>query len=1085
MTTLQIYLLGRFQLIYDGKPVTTIHQPRQQSLLAYLLLHREIIHSRRDITFLFWPEAPERQAFANFRKALHRLRSALPGADQFLHIDPKTVVWRNGALFSLDVTDFAEKLAAAETAWQAGYHTQAAQLWAAAAELYDGELLPNCYDDWLLPKRERLHQQYIGALTQLGDWQETQRDYPAAIRTTRRLLRHDPLYEAAHRRLMQFHLLNDEPAEALRVYHACASLLQQELNVDPSPATREIYDRLLAQTGRSFEVSFQTSQHLSLLPLVGRQTEWQQLLKVWKATSRGPRCAVIAGEAGIGKSRLAQEILLWAKRQGFTTTYSRAYETAGKLAYTPIADWLRSDSLQPAWQSLEPIWLTEIARLLPELLTQHPDLQPPQPLTQSWQRHQLFEALSRAIIPANQPLLLVLDDLQWCDQETLEWLGYLLRFDQQARLLIVGTFRIEEVDSGHPLTALRRDLRHANLLTEIELGALDATETTVLAEQVMGHPLKNSLAEQLYQDTEGNPLFVVETVRAGPMAAINADATGMETVLPPRIQAVIEARLDQLSPPARELVNMAAVIGREFTFELLTAASPADREIVVDALDEAWQRRVIKEQGADAYDFNHDKIREVAYTVLSTARRRWLHQTAAQAIEVVHQPNLDLVSSQLALHYERAGQYEKAVAYYSQAAQAERALGSVVETIALLQRGLEILKERPDTTEGLQQQINFLAMLGEAFSAHKGLAARETGEVYKQALALEPQVGESFLLDLVRFGLGVYNFTAAKIQQTRRLGEQLLSKALAHNDPNRSKLGRNLLGAASFHMGQMNEATQHLEQGITQHKASKAMPQVPNPTIINVLFLALAWFYLGYADRARRTIEEALSLAETLPDPMAKVWSHGYAAWLYQGLGRADKTEQYAQAGLAICLKHDLHYGQAFHTMFKSWALVRQEPSVAEIATFRQGLTDYLAAGARINLSYYQSLLADAYRVTGQREAGLETLGETIALIEQTGERFIEAEIYRLKGELLLAQDDNQQAEAESAFQHALMVARQQQVKSLELRAAMSLARLWQQQGNNEQAYALLSEIYGWFSEGFDTPDLQAAKQLLAQLSLH
>lgn len=453
------------------------------------------------------------------------MRNTLPNAAQFLSLDAKTVQWRPEAPFSLDVINFEEKLTESEAARQAGHHTQAAELWATATDLYKGDLLPNCADSWILPVRERLRQQFVTILAQLADWQEAQRDYPAAIRTTRRLLRHDPLHEAAHRRLMQLYLINEERAEALRVYHACVTLLQQELQVDPSPATWEIYDRILSVSTPSQPPAVNPGQHSGRLPLVGRKAEWQRLLKAWQVASKAPHCVIIAGEAGIGKSRLAEELRLWANRQGIITAYSRAFEAGRNLAYAPVANWLRGDPLQPSLAGLEPIWLTEITRLLPELLTQHPDLPRPHPLTESWQRHRLFDALCRAVAQATPPLLLVLDDLQWCDLETLAWLGHLLRFDPQASLLLVGTVRIEEIDNDHPLTPLWRDLRRTGLLAEIELGPLDAAETTALAERIIERPLESSAAARLYQETEGNPLFVVETVRAGPLAAIDAGVT--------------------------------------------------------------------------------------------------------------------------------------------------------------------------------------------------------------------------------------------------------------------------------------------------------------------------------------------------------------------------------------------------------------------------------------------------------------------------------------------------------------------------------------------------------------------------------
>lgn len=335
---LQIHLLGRFQLIHDGQPVTTIHQARQQAFLAYLLLHRNAPHARRDLASLFWPDVPQRQAFANLRKALHRLRSTLPDADQFLDVDFKTVGWRGDGLFSLDVTHFEEALVAAEAARQAGHQSQAARLWAVAAESYGGELLPKCYDDWLLLERERLHQQFLSALTQLAGWRETQRDYPAAIRTMQQLLRTDPLREVTHRRLMQLYLLNNEPTEALRVYHTCKMLLRRELNVDPSSATQEFYNQILTKLDRSSESSCEESRHHSLATPVEGLRERQLPQKAWQIVSHRPRhnlplrttpfigrtaevtainefltdperrLVTILGPGGIGKSQLALEI---------------------------------------------------------------------------------------------------------------------------------------------------------------------------------------------------------------------------------------------------------------------------------------------------------------------------------------------------------------------------------------------------------------------------------------------------------------------------------------------------------------------------------------------------------------------------------------------------------------------------------------------------------------------------------------------------------------------------------------------------------------------------------------------------------
>ena len=375
----------------------------------------------------------------------------------------------------------------------------------------------------------------------------------------------------------------------------------------------------------------------------------------------------LAGEAGIGKTRLAEEMVHWAQQQGIAAVAARAYAAEGRLAYAPIAQCLAGEALQATMAQMDAVWLAELARLRPELLASYPQLPAPEPLLDQWQRQRLFEALARVFVRAERPLLLVLDDLQWCDAETLEWLHYLMRFDARARLLLLVAARREEVDHAHPLAGLLRDLHRAGQLTEVTLQPLDASETSHLARQIAQQTLDAAALQQLFRLTEGNPLYIVETIRGGWTAPAHGEQGGL-AALPPKVQATIEARLAQLSAAAQELVEAAAVIGRSFTFGVLAATCEQDEPQAVHSLDELWQRHIIREQGIDAYDFTHDRIREVAYRRISPARRRMLHRRVVAVLEGLPGEPTDVRSMQLAHHCEHGGFVERAIIWLQRAA---------------------------------------------------------------------------------------------------------------------------------------------------------------------------------------------------------------------------------------------------------------------------------------------------------------------------------------------------------------------------------------------------------------------------------
>ncbi len=681
---------------------------------------------------MLWPDSTETQARANLRNLVHSLQHGLPHVGKRLEMGTGTLGWRPDATVVLDLADFEAAVNAADAARRSADNTAAQAQLEAAVAIYRRELLPGFYDDWIVAERDRLNSLARHALDGLVDLLEAQRDYARAIVHAERLLQQDRLNETTYRRLMRLHVLAGDHAGARRVYRACVDVLRRELGEEPAGATREAY----AVAQREVEDPRPAGDQPSRWPLVGRQPEWASLRKYFQAGNSGTRLLLIVGEAGVGKTRLAEELVEWRRGHGDLPAVAACYR-GGVISYAPLAAWLRTPGVEAARAGLRDLWLGEVGRIVPEVLADRPDLTP-RPITEDWQRQHLFEALARALVAPGEPLILVVEDLHWCDHATLEFLGFFLRWQAPRRVVVCATARVEElVDQpgiGPLLEALRRDGR----LQEVELAPLDPAQTSQLAAHVVGRTLDAAASEALYHETEGNALHVVETLRAGTLGP-----------LPVSVQAVIAARLGQLSPPARELAGLAATIGREFRFPFLARAAGHPDEVVVAQLDELIQRRVVREHDGMSYDFSHDKIRMVAYAQLSTARRRLLHARVAEALEAL-EPDLDAISAVLAHHSEASGNSERAVVLYQQAAQAARSVYANADALAHTRRALALLGSlqltrearawRARTESALQESLgDMLTMMRrhpEAIAAYQ--AARN-------ATAAEDAIGQARL----------------------------------------------------------------------------------------------------------------------------------------------------------------------------------------------------------------------------------------------------------------------------------------------------------------------------------------------------
>ncbi len=856
--TLHIRVLGDLDLRLEGIPLPPLDSARAVSLLGYLLVHRGVAQPRQRLAFLLWPDSTESQARTNLRHVLHTLRRALPDPDQFIESTSTTLRWRVDAPCHLDLADFEHALTGGDLA--------------AAVEAYGGDLLEASYDDWVVAEREVLRVKYVGALERLGLQLEEAGEWDAAVRCAERLVRCDPLGEDGHRALIRLHAARGEPARALRAYHAYAELLQRELGVEPSPETRATYEALLAVDAEPLV----HSPSIAGPPLVGRVAERARLNELWRAANRdGARLVLVSGEPGIGKTRLVEELMSWCARAGAITAEARAYPAEGAVAFGPVAAWLRTEPFATRLRRLDAAHLTELARVLPELLAEVPDLRRPAPLPEDEQRQLLYAALTRALLVPNAPLLLVADDVQWFDRSTLQYLHYLLRAQATAPLLVAATVRREDIDGRHPVGELVTGLQTLGRFAEIEFGRLSRAETGALAAGMTGAPLRDDDVDRLFADSEGNPLFLVEAVQA------TSDAgAGARPATAARVQAVIASRLARLSDAAGELAGVAAAIGREFSAPVLADASGVDDRALARGLDELWRRGIVRAQALDAYDFSHGRIREAAYDALSPAQRRHHHLRIAGALERAHGADLDAAAGPIAAHYDTAGAAGEAATWYVRAADTAQRLHDHTGAARALERARTLCRELPPSRHRNERELAILTALPAPLNALDGYRSPRLDDVHERALTVAAQLGVEPQPPLVR-SMAVAALTAGDFAAARAVGEQLRTRGARDGDSVLAVEGEWVLAIAAYWTGELEPARRHLERALEQwrpeHRSEHLLRYGQDTELVCRIRLAHTLWLLGHEEESRHARDTTVASADARGHPHSRALVHVFA----------------------------------------------------------------------------------------------------------------------------------------------------------------------------------------------------------------
>lgn len=699
---IELFLFDHFRLVTPAKEYTRFSSSRAEHLIAYLAIHSGAAVKRQFLAFQLWPESTEAQALSNLRKVIYTLRHELPEISAFLSIDYDTI--QIVPSIYLDIKAFRSLIEAAQTAARNCDTATAIQSLAQAIQVYRGDLLPDCYDEWAVVERELLAQEYQHALTRLAELYETQSQYKEAIFVLNLLLVRDPLQEQVYQKLMVLHIQLNDRVAALHTYHACVTVLQRELGISPSKETQALYSELLSQNSASDQPDQDRFHQFE----VGRQSELETLKQAWRQVKQTERVklVVITGEAGIGKTHLAETLVNWVRRQGAQVCSSRCYPAEGSLSFSPLIEWMRSRNLE----YLDRQSRREIGCLLPELLGEEsPPISRPD---EKEHRRLLFDAILRAL---NQPALVqlfFLDDLQYCDPDTLAWLHYFLRRGEQSHILILATCRAEEISHEHPLTSMLASLRSlGNVLVEVALKPFTPAETFSLAAQLSPQPLPESFLQELFKNSEGNPLFITEFVRSHDIQG--PETPGQAREIPLKVKLVIDTRLGQLSPLALKLAGAAAVIGRDFDLSLLQKVSELAEESFLDGMDELWGHGFIHQERGSRYAFNHNLMRDGAYLAQNPIRRQRLHVKVATALEgpSPHQPGpLDVLA---AGHYEAGNHLDFARLAYLRAAIYAQSISSINEAIRLVRKAADLNVRQDGERIDRQDEQHIRELLGE------------------------------------------------------------------------------------------------------------------------------------------------------------------------------------------------------------------------------------------------------------------------------------------------------------------------------------------------------------------------------------
>jgi class 3 adenylate cyclase/predicted ATPase len=851
-------------------------------------------------------------------------------------------------------------------------------------------------------------------------------------------------------------------------------------------------------TSRATVSRFSARHPEGVLPLVNRTEELDALLHCWSRAGTGNgQVAFIFGEPGIGKSHLCEAFVSRIASEPHTVLHCQCSGYHASTAFRPLieeiersAGMFREDGLGTRLDKIEGLLsdcgdqASRLAPVFAALLSlptkeRYPDFAPN---ARELRRMSIDGLVTRLLtLSRRKPVVFLFEDAQWSDPSTQEFLTTAIESIRSAQLLMLITARPEFESPWRGLTYVTElMLDHLNKQHAMEIVQLVARQQS----------LPDSVRAHIVDHTDGVPLFIEELTRS--LQELHAPAapppviTSTPINIPTTLRDSLMARLDRLGM-AKPVAQLGATIGRTFPYWLLLCLWPFGEETLRASLHEIERAGLLRQEqyGAEVYYvFKHELVRDAAYESLLKSKREALHMQIAQLVTDERRNFAETPPELIAYHYTAAGLIEPAIKYWRKAGEQAVQRSANVEAVRHFTQALALLEKVPHTQERDERELDLRTQLGATLTAVKGFGAAEVEAAYARARVLCGQSQDVAQRFSVLRGLWVYDLVRAEWSEASALAQEMLR--LARNEANTAfeLEAQRAMGMTLLWRGELTEGLRHLEQGRLIYDPSAhhrhAYQYGNDPGVACLVHEALVLSILGFADRALARSDESIALVQRLSHPFSLAQALLYRAFVHQCRGEADVTLKFADEAKALAEKHSFPFWLAEATMLQGWAMSRQGDAKGGLELLRQGMAAFQATGARMDQPRWLATLAEAHLFAGQPSEGLAVVDEALAVVEATKECFFAARLHGLKAELLIRQGSPLQAE--TCLQESRVIARGQQAKTWELQAAVGLARLWREQSRRRDAHELLAPVYGWFAEGFDTPDLKEAAALLKEL---